>query len=314
MSSFIAIIRARGNGVDEKVIHFRAAARHQHMAHAAEELGITQSALSRSVARFERDYGVQLFDRVGRTIRLNAYGRIVLVSVDEALLSLENGRRRVRELVEREPSAVTIGFTATLGANVLPSLIGAYREIEQDMRFELVQGSYRQLRAQLLKGEIDICIASPAFADARLGHAVLWDEALLALVPAHHPLARRAEIALAELANDPWIALQPATGMRRVLDRLTRESGIVPTIAIEPQGISTIQGLVRTGFGVSLVPQGVFHPEEGVVALRVREPHCARTFCLSWLEGRYLNPGVVAFREFAVTNLSQLKPSGLALA
>ena len=85
--------------MDPRQLHyFRVTARREHMRRAANELGISESTLSRSIARFEEHYGKQLFDRVSHGVRLNGYGRLVLARVERALAELENAEREVRTL------------------------------------------------------------------------------------------------------------------------------------------------------------------------------------------------------------------------
>lgn len=94
-----------------QLYYFRTVAKNQHMTNAAEELRIAQPALSKTIARLEEDLGVPLFDRQGRSIKLNTFGQAFLRKVETALNALEDGRKR---------SGRTFGFTArqySLGCN-----------------------------------------------------------------------------------------------------------------------------------------------------------------------------------------------------
>jgi DNA-binding transcriptional LysR family regulator len=183
----------------QQLEHFRATARCEHMGRAAEELGVSQSTLSRSIARLEQHYRIPLFDRVGRGLRLNAYGSALLARVERALLELENGERELWQMAGLAEANVTLGFLATFGTRIVPRLIGEFRETHPAAQFRLLQGPAPTLHQRLIAGDIDLCLTSPRFADADLAWEPLWDEELLAIVPPGHARAGDREIALADL-------------------------------------------------------------------------------------------------------------------
>ncbi len=287
----------------QQLEHFRATARSEHMGRAAEELGVSQSTLSRSIARLEQHYGVPLFDRVGRGLRLNAYGTALLTRVERALLELENGERELWQMAGQAEANVTLGFLATFGTRIVPSLIGEFRRQHPQAQFRLFQGPAPTLRERLAAGDIDLCLTSPRFADAGIAWEALWDEELIAIVPPDHPRARDGEIALADLALDPTVALKPGYGLRQNLDELARAAGFTPRIVFEGDEVATLVGLVGAGFGVALVPKGVESALGVAVPLRVRTPQCARTIGLAWRHDRYATPLVAAFRDHIVARL-----------
>src|SRR5262249_17554782 len=95
---------------------FRIAGRLQHVPRAAEELGTSQPALSRALARLQDDLGIPLFERVGRSLRLTRYGELFLVRVERALAEIEEGRRELADLTEPERGVSALGFLARAGA------------------------------------------------------------------------------------------------------------------------------------------------------------------------------------------------------
>src|SRR5579864_5072626 len=94
----------------QQLDYFQTLAKTQHVTQAAEQLGITQPALSRAIGRLERDLGVSLFDHPGRSVKLNRYGRAYLAHVERALGAMEEGRRELADLVDRESGIIAFGF------------------------------------------------------------------------------------------------------------------------------------------------------------------------------------------------------------
>lgn len=284
----------------EKFAHFLAVARHQHMGRAAEELGISQSALSRSIARFESPYGSPLFNRPGRKIELNAFGMVVLQSVERAETEIENGLRRVREMRGASEAIVSLGFTASFGTRVIPQLIGSFRDVSPMADFRFTQGPYPELRDQLLRRKIDLAFASPAFSDPHIEAYPLWEEELVVVVPATHRLAGRGAVDLYEFAGDEWISLKRRFGLRNSLESLAGGAGFTPHIHIETHGIGMLQGLVAAGFGVALLPRDIVRAIDDTATLTIGSPRCYRTMYLSMLKNRDPSQTVTSFRDHAI--------------
>jgi DNA-binding transcriptional LysR family regulator len=288
--------------IADPLLYFAAAAKHEHLGHAAEELRMSQPALSRSVARLEGELGVRLFDRAGRGIRLNAAGRILLRRVNRAFAELEDARRELREGAEKSRRLVSIGFLATFGARVIPDLIRRFKASNPRIQFRLLQGAYPSLRERLAGGEIDLCLSSPRFADANLDWKPLYSEELRLLVPAAHRLATRPSVDLIEIANEPIVALRKDYGLRLALEELSRQAGFTPEIAYEGEEVTTLRGLVGAGFGVALVPSSSVDHSPDVVSLAIRTPECRRVIGLSWRQGRYLSLTTRLFRDYIINS------------
>jgi DNA-binding transcriptional LysR family regulator len=292
--------------IADRLRYFLVAARREHLGQAAEELGISQPALSRSILRLEEEFGVQLFDRSGRSVRLNASGRLLLRRVERAFAELEDAQRDLADRAAEGGRAMVLGFLATMGARLIPELIRGFREEHPDAQFRLLQGPYPFLRDRLIAGEIDLCISAPSFAEADLEWQPLYEEELTVVVPAAHALAGKKEIDLIEIAKEPIIAMKSTYGLRQSLEELCREAGFQPQISFEAEEVSTLLGLVGAGFGVTLTPR----PSESDLykSLIVRTPTCKRTVGVSWRNGRYLPPLTGEFRAYLVDQFAKGGP------
>jgi DNA-binding transcriptional LysR family regulator len=284
--------------------YFAAAAKEEHFGRAADALAISQPALSRSIARLEEFYGVALFERDGRGIRITRSGRALLRRVERVIAELEDARRELHDLSEeRRSRPIALGFFATLGMHAVPDAIRGFRDGHPDAEFRLLQGPGPLLQQRLMSGEIDLCLSSPRFAEVAVEWLPLWDEELVALVPDTHRLAGRETLELLELANDPFIALKPNYGLRRTADDLCREAGFSPHVAFEGEEVATLRGLVGAGFGVALVPSGGGAGDLHATPIAISGPRAYRTFGLSWARGRYLPQGTAAFRDYVIERL-----------
>lgn len=238
----------------EDLRRFLALARTGRMTEAAELLGMPQSTLSRALARIEHEAGAPLFDRVGRTIRLNPAGRAFVEHAERAVGEVDAGLRRVRRLVDPDEGLVRIAFLHSTAGSYVPALLRGFRVVAPEMRFELSEGAGHEVVALLAAGEVDLAISGPRPRGDELDWRVLYVEQLCLAVPAGHGFAERDEVALRAAASEPFVLLREGFGMRRLTDALFARAGIHPRIAFEATEIPSAEGLVAAGLGVSVVP------------------------------------------------------------
>ncbi len=286
--------------------YFQVVAQLEHMTRAAEKLYIAQPSLSQSIAKLEGELGVPLFDRQGRRIRLNQFGRAFLKRVERVFLELEEGKREVADLAGLERGSIALAVAST---QPLPELLSAFLARYPRVRFRLFQQhSLATVVQQLERGEIDLCISSPPIEQSGITWMPLLTEEIFLLVPAGHRLTGRASIRLIEAADEPFISLKPGHGLRDLMDELCKQAGFVPTIAFEGDESATVRGLVTAGLGVTFVAGKNWQipPEQPFVLLRITEPVCQRTVGLAWLEERYLSEATRRFQQFVIEYFSQL--------
>jgi len=293
--------------------YFRTVAKHEHMARAAAELGIADSTLSRAIARLEKRYGGELFDRVGRGLRLNGFGRALLMRVERALAELENGEREVRSMRSSSDAFISLGFLPSLGTMHIPDLLTQFERQKPGVHYRLHQGPGSVLREQMLAGEIDLFFGTHRYPDAAIEWRRLWDEDLIALVPPMHHLSRRLKVDLSEVALEPLLVVKSGTTIRRAVEELARAAGFTPNIAFEGDEVSTLVGLVGAGFGIALVPESVAHIRGRAIPVKLSTGPI-RTIGVAWVGNRYLSPAVDAFRKMCIRRATPPRDGVIHLA
>ncbi|WP_277469709.1 MULTISPECIES: LysR family transcriptional regulator [unclassified Paenibacillus] len=293
--------------------YFQCVARTEHVTRAAELLSISQSALSRSISRMEAELGVPLFERQGRSIKLNRYGQLFLKRVNRILNEYETGKLEIRNMVDDEAGEVTLGFLHTMGSRLIPDLISTYRTSVPNIRFQLHQNHNASLLQQLIQGSVDLCLLS-SFEEMYipLQWVELWSEELFVFVPSDHPLAGREFIALKEIANDPMITFKPGYGLRNIMDRLCMEAGFIPGTPFEGEEVPTVAGLVAAGLGVTLIPD-VPGLDSSLVKLRVSTPECRRIIGVAWVKERYISPAARRFLDYIIEYFKNGQEPALAV-
>lgn len=287
--------------------YFQTVAQLEHMTRAAAKLYIAQPSLSQSIAKLEEELGVPLFDRQGRRIYLNQFGRTFLKRVERIFLELDEGRRELADLAGLEQGLVALAVAST---QLLPDLLSGFLARYPRVRFRLFQQhTLEAVIQQLERGEIDLCISSPPIERPGIAWVPLMTEEIFLLVPAGHPLARRGSIRLIEAANEPFVSLKPGHGQRNMMDEICKEAGFVPNIAFEGDESATIRGLVSAGLGVTFFTALAEKNITGlpVVRLPIEDPVCQRTIGLAWLEDRYLSVAARQFQGFVIEYFSALE-------
>lgn len=268
---------------------FLAVAESGHLTETALELGIPQPTLSRRIARLEDELGATLFDRVGRSLQLNARGRAFQRYARDIVTSADAGAREVHRLMDPEHGTVRIGFMHSLGTWLVPRLLREYRSQHPHVHFELRQGPARELENAVLADDLDLAFVSPQPTLDGLAWSLISTQPLGLAVPTEHRFAGRTSIRLEEAADEDFIGMDPGYGIQIILDELAKEAGFAPRIAFTTQEMNTVAGLVEAGLGVALLPlQGI-----------PLDPPREREIGMIWRAALTEAPPVEQFRLFA---------------
>ncbi len=291
----------------QQLEYFRVVARTQHVTQAAEEVAITQPALSRAMARLERDLGIALFDHRGRSVKLNRYGEAFLRHVERALGAIEEGRRELTDLADRDAGVIAFGFAHALGTRVVPDLIASFRRQHPRARFQLLQNASHIILEELEAGDVDLALVSPVPPTSeRIESIELASEELFLVVPNDHRLAKRKTVRLAELRDDTFVCLREGYGLRTLTDAFCARAGFAPKTAFEGEEIATLRGLVAVGLGVAIIPAASSPAESAPPQLRITEPICRRSIGVLWEPGRYQPELAQRFRHHIISTFSKV--------
>lgn len=281
--------------------YFQKIARLEHMTKAAQELSIAQPALSKSLQLLEKELEVKLFDRIGKNIKLNQYGKAFLKKVDTALAILDDGKRELSSMGKTNHEHIYLAFLAA--SPLLPELLSSFGEKYPNTDFHLLQHL-----TKYSSYDFDLCISSlPLNIDNVINIPVMTESIFLA-VPNNHPLAHRESIKLSEVSNESFIHLKPGNALREITDNFCKISGFIPHIIFESDDPATVRGLIKAGQGVGFIPAISWGGTTGpaVTLLKIEEPICERTIVLSWGVNRYQSQAVKMFQQFTIDYFKNL--------
>lgn len=269
---------------------------------AADRLHLTQPTLSRMLARLEHRLGVRLFDRHGKRLTLNDFGRVYYEHARRAQAELDAAARELADLANPARGVVRLSFLHSFGARLIPELIAGFRRTSAHITFTLDQGAAEMVAAHVLDGTSDLGLVSPKPAAPGLGWRTLLRQRLALAVPADHRLAARRQVRLSEVADADFIALHPGFGMRRILDDLCAAADFRPRVVFDSSDLMTVAGLVAAGLGVAVLPSEeppLRGPQPGPVLVPLADPGATRAVGLIWSSTAVHGEAVRRFRDFA---------------
>jgi len=270
---------------------------------------VTQSGVSRALARLEAEVGTPLLRRSGRTLRMTRAGSAFKRHVDAMLHRLDDGLAAVNQLIEPETGTVALAFELSLGTWLVPDLVSSFRADHPHVQFELKVVRDELETSVLARAEVDLQISTVRPRDPTLHWRQLLLEPLRLVVASGHPLAGRAMVGLAEVSSERFIMLRPTSLLRQRCEDLCEEAGFHPTLGFEGDDLPTVRGFVAAGLGVGIVPalrEG--SPDAGTGALhylKISDPLAARAIGLTWSTERRLLPAAELFREHAIGRAAQ---------
>ncbi|WP_410669626.1 LysR family transcriptional regulator [Amycolatopsis sp. cmx-4-68] len=284
-----------------QLAYFVAVAEEGNFTRAAGRLHVAQPGVSAQVKRLERELGQELLDRSGRTVRLTDVGAAALPHARAALAAVKGVREAVDELAGLVRGQVAIGAVTSAGPVRLPDLLARFHERYPAVEITLSEANSDTMLAALREGRLDLAVVGLS-TDPPPGIAtqVLIDEPFLAVMAPSGPLAGRAEVAIADLAGLPLMALPKGTGLRTALDAAFTREGLTPRIAFEAADPNVLVQLATRGLGVAVVPESLarYHePELRVV--KIAGPGLRGVLALAWRTDGPLSPAARALIAFA---------------
>jgi DNA-binding transcriptional LysR family regulator len=266
--------------------YFVVVAEELNFCRAAERLRIAQPPLSVQIRHLEEELGVQLFYRVKRRVTLSPAGEVLFSQARRLLREAEQIADQVREAASGKTGSLSIGFVGTAMYDILPGALRIFRSAFPMIQLNLEDiHSGDQIQA-LRRRKIDVGFTRPPVKDDFMENEEVVREKLLVALPEKHRFRDRTEIALVDLADEPFLICSPNCGLHHFYLGLIQEAGFRPRIVQEATHIQTQIGLVAAGVGISLVPCSAAGLQQtGVVYRPLSFPQASLSKLMVWRKG-----------------------------
>ncbi|WAH56944.1 LysR family transcriptional regulator [Pseudomonas silvicola] len=280
------------------LVYFIKVAELGHLGRASEALHISQSALSKCIDRLESAYDAQLFERVGRGIRLTDAGQLLR---DRSLLierMLDETHRQTSSLGKGLAGTIRVGAAATIAEYLMPRACRLLQEEAPAVVLDLQIGMNDVLHDSLRKGLLDIVIGPLGTQDEELVEQPIAGDDVVVVASASHPLAGR-EVPLQALCDYRWLLSAPSVATRQWLESVFRRHGLpAPQVAIATSSIAAVPNLlVETGLLSFLSRRNLADPRHGSGLVEIPNPltTMARRFGVLHRAEGYLSPATRRF-------------------
>ncbi len=231
-----------------------AVARTGNFSRAAEQCHVAQPSLSQQIQKLEDELGERLFDRLKREAKLTTHGEAFLRRAVKILEEVDAAKREASDAQELARGTVTVGVLPTIAPYLLPDVLVAFIEKFPGVEIVVQEDTTARLLKLAHAYEIDFALASHPIQDERLEMRELFVEELRLALPPGHPLTRKRKVTTADLDGERLIVMKEGHCLGdQVLGFCDRREW-KPTISFRSAQLETIQALVCSGLGLSLIP------------------------------------------------------------
>jgi LysR family transcriptional regulator, hydrogen peroxide-inducible genes activator len=231
-----------------------AVARTGNFSRAAEQCHVSQPSLSQQIQKLEEELGEHLFDRMKRESRLTPHGEAFLRRAVKILDEVDAAKREATDAKQLLRGTLTIGVLPTIAPYLLPGVLVAFAGRHPGVEVVVQEDTTARLLKLAHGYEIDFALASRPIPDERMEVRDLFTEELRVALPPGHPLTRKRTLSVADLEGEKLIVMKEGHCLGdQVLDFCGRRD-LRPNISFRGAQLETVQALVCSGMGLSLIP------------------------------------------------------------
>jgi DNA-binding transcriptional LysR family regulator len=277
---------------------FYAVARHGSVTRAAEEVHISQPAVSFQLAELERALGVPLLERAGRGIRLTEAGLVVYEHAARMVALAEDLERNIADLKGLRAGTLVVGASTTLGEYLLPRPLGHFKERYPQIALDLRIANTGRITELLRRGELDLGFVGEVREAAGLTVEPFVEDTLVVIAAPHHTLACQPGRTLDDLRRYGFIAREAGSATREVAERYLRGHGIEPAVLMELGSNEAVKQVVAAGLGIAVLSRFAieFEVRAGAVCeVAIDGWDCRRPLSIIYRQDRRLTAAERAF-------------------
>ena len=238
---------------------------------AAQRLSLTQPAVSHHMRQLEQEFGIHIFYKDKKELRLTPEGEILVKYARRALAVYRNARQAIEDS-RICMSHIGVGITHTVGESCVPQVLAEYCNQTPGVHINIVTDTIKNLYDMMRSYELDVAIVDGQFPASGYTEVLLDTDYLCLVVSPIHPLARRASVAIGALQGERFIMRPKGAGTRSMFESYLSECGADIrdfNIIIEMDSVATIKELVAQDLGISVIAHSACREDEQAGRLAV---------------------------------------------
>jgi len=274
---------------DRRLKIFHTVARLLNFTKAAEELHMTQPAVTFQIRQLEEQFNTRLFDRTHNKVTLTDVGERMFLYAERILKMYAEMTHSITEMTGDVSGGVTLGASTTIAEYMLPLLIGEFKLKHPDVMISLKESNTDDIVTMVEDNVIDIGIVEGAVSNKNLVVEECKMDQLVVIMPNHHPLAKNDSVHVSDILSHPFISREHGSGTQETITKyveLNSDHGIL-NICFELSSPEAIKGAVEAGMGLSIVSRATIIKELklGTLTAVTLSPSLERPF--SFVRQRY---------------------------
>ena len=281
---------------------FEAVARQLSYTRAAEELHLTQPAVSMQVKQLESSVGLSLFEQLGKRVFMTQAGETMLRHAQTIMRHLATAREEMDELKGVDSGRLRIAVASTVNY-FATRLLATFTRLHPSVQVTLDVTNRETLLQKLEDNQPDVVLMGKPPKDLDLDADAFMDNPLIMIARPDHPLSKHRSIALKELTEETFVVREPGSGTRIAMERFFDQKSFTPSATIEMTGNETIKQSVEAGLGLAIVSVHTVELEltlERLIRLDIRGMPIMRRWYVGHRRGKRLSPTAQAFRQFVL--------------
>ena len=236
----------------DQLRYFLGVAERQNFTRAAEDLSISQPALSRSIQKLEEELGQPVFERKARSVALTEAGLLLQSRARQVLTILEDTKAEITD--DGQSGRLRVGAIPTIAPYFLPRILQKFSAEHPKATLIVQENTTDELLKACTQGEIDLALLALPIAAKYLEIEELFEEELLLVVPPNHSLAEKEKIRIADVESHPFVLLNEAHCLSDTIIAFCRQRSFQPLTVERTSQLAMVLELVSLSHGVSLIP------------------------------------------------------------
>ncbi|GIO60305.1 LysR family transcriptional regulator [Paenibacillus cineris] len=254
---------------------------------AAEQLSLTQSAVSRAIISLEQELGIQILARGRSGVRLSHDGERLWGYMKQMLQLHENMLQEADHIKGLMRGTVTIGTFTSVSIHWLPDILHRFQQKYPQIEIRLLDGHYHDIERWIADGTADFGFVNLPSSHG-LETTMLIQDRMVCVMPADHKHSVKSTISLEEIADEPFI--MPAKGCDSDVRAWFDGQAAVPRVRFELEDDHAIMAMVRSGLGISILPETILASAPSGLVARPLAPEASRSIALAAVSFKKCSP------------------------
>jgi DNA-binding transcriptional LysR family regulator len=277
---------------------FYRAAKNLNFTAAANDLFITQPAVTFQVKSFEENCNLKLFKKRGRKIYLTDEGKTLYEYAEKIFRYEKEIENIIDDMRALKRGVLRLGTTKAYARYFMPLMITTFHQNFPNIKIQLNEGSSAEMIYSLVDFRIEVAIIAKAIDHPEVNFYPFSKEEMALIVAPHHPLAKKKAISITELAQEPFIMKETGSGTRKLVEEVFAQEKCSPNILMETSNTEFIKQLVQRGEGVSFLVReavAVELKDKTLIDMPLKGRKIFLDVSIAYLKAQVLSPPARAF-------------------